>query len=92
MIEWVEKVERELESLAVDLHKLSAKKGKSKSDTPKKAQLKGQKGLNISKDEHLKSFQKLTTFYSDETEAREIQKEDPITIFIDKRMREIFEG
>jgi len=79
--EYLDKMIQELSDFSSDIEKmLNDKKvnGESKEDSPKK-------------ESQLKSLQKLTTFYSSEEEAKEMtEEEDPIVVFIDKRIKEIF--
>lgn len=42
------------------------------------------------KESQLKSFQQLTTFYSNKDEAKKAQEEDPMIVFVNKITKEIF--
>ena len=79
---WAEDISKDLGDLATDISRLIDNE-KKKSEA---------KEGDVVKEKSPKSLQRLTTFYSSKEEAEEMSEEDPIIVFIDKRMKEIFEG
>jgi len=82
MSDWAETLSKGLMDLSNDINRMLEDRevNKDKGDNDEK------------KESSLKSLQRLTTFYANEEEAKSAQEEDPIEVFIDKRLKEIFKG
>jgi len=85
MSDWIDDLSKNLKDLSEDISRMV--------DNEKKQSYAKEKGAPEQKKKRLKSFQRLTTFYANEAEAREASKmeeESPIMAFVNKRIKDIF--
>jgi hypothetical protein len=84
--EFLEKLNRDLKDLSSDVQTMIQEEEKESNQSENDGNKK------VFSNKKLKSLQQLTTFYDSKEEAEKMSEEDPIIAFINKRMKEIFEG